>query len=53
MGTAGLIPRPFYAENASTSAYASRGASVSVKKWFTGPIRQIDAVEPEPEPEAA
>ena len=21
----------------------------SVKKWFTGPIRQIDAVEPEPE----
>ena len=25
----------------------------SVKKWFTGPIRQIDAVEPEPEPEAA
>jgi amino acid transporter len=23
---------------------------VSVKKWFTGPIRQIEAVEPEPEP---
>jgi amino acid transporter len=23
---------------------------VSVKKWFTGPIRQIDAVEQEPEP---
>jgi amino acid transporter len=22
----------------------------SVKKWFTGPIRQIDTVEPEPEP---
>ena len=25
----------------------------SVKKWFTGPIKQIDAIEPEPEPEAA
>jgi hypothetical protein len=23
---------------------------VSVKNWFTGPIRQIDTVEPEPEP---
>jgi amino acid transporter len=25
----------------------------SVKKWFAGPIRQIDGVQPEPEPEAA
>ena len=23
---------------------------VSVKKWFTGPVRQIDEIEPEPEP---
>ncbi len=23
---------------------------LSVKKWFTGPIRQIDVIEPEPEP---
>jgi amino acid transporter len=23
---------------------------LSVKKWFTGPVRQIDTVEPEPEP---
>jgi hypothetical protein len=49
VGTAGLIARPFNTENASASAYAGRGAFVSVKKWFTGPIRQIDTVEPEPE----
>ena len=49
MGTASLIARPLDTENASTSAYCGRGAFVSVKKWFTGPIRQIDAVEPEPE----
>jgi amino acid transporter len=24
---------------------------LSVKKWFTGPVRQIDVVEPKPEPE--
>ena len=49
MGTAGLIAYPFDSENAPTSAYSGRGVSVSVKKWFTGPIRQIDTVEPEPE----
>jgi hypothetical protein len=50
VGTAGLIARPFYTENASTSGYAGRGVFVSVKKWFTGPVRQIGTVEPEPEP---
>ena len=49
MGTAGLITCPFNAKNAPISAYAGRGVFVSVKKWFTGPIRQIDTVEPEPE----
>jgi hypothetical protein len=53
VGTAGLITRSFNTENTPASAYAGRGVFVPVKNWFTGPIRQIDAVEPEPEPEAA
>jgi hypothetical protein len=53
VGTAGLIARRFGAENAPTSGYAGGGVFIPVRKWFTGPIRQIDAVEPEPEPEAA
>ena len=46
VGTAGVISHLLDTENAATSAYAGRGAFVSVKKWFTGPIRQIDTIEP-------